>query len=167
MVFNLGAKRLFMGGDTTRVEKWGETTRGGGGGGNVLGGEMSCYRRKYILRNHDQLNLIIFVFSLNMCFGYSKEPSHWDGSFVYPQHRFWLRNKKIIFSYALLSGGLDDSTFSRSRNNEPWRNHITLYVSNSSSLLSINSTSIKIKRSPLFWIAYVSFKIHNGIKIYR
>ena len=41
-----------------------------------------------------------------MCFGCSKEPSHLDGSFEYPQHMFWLRNKKIIFSYALLSGGL-------------------------------------------------------------
>ena len=34
-----------------------------------------------------------------MCFGWSKEPSHWDGSFDYPQHMFWLRNKKIIFKY--------------------------------------------------------------------
>ena len=34
-----------------------------------------------------------------MCFGCSKEPSHRDGSFEYPQHMFWLRNKKkIIFS---------------------------------------------------------------------
>ena len=31
-------------------------------------------------------------------FGCSKEPSHRDGSFEYPQHMFWLRNKKIIFS---------------------------------------------------------------------
>ena len=29
-----------------------------------------------------------------MCFGCLKEPSHWDGSFEYPQHMFWLRNKK-------------------------------------------------------------------------
>ena len=41
-----------------------------------------------------------------MCFGCSKEPSHRDGSFEYPQHRFWLRNKKIISSYTLLPGGL-------------------------------------------------------------
>ena len=41
-----------------------------------------------------------------MCFKCSKEPSHRDGSFEYPQHVFWLRNKKIIFSCALLSGGL-------------------------------------------------------------
>ena len=26
--------------------------------------------------------------------------------FEYPQHMFWLRNKKIIFCYALLSKGL-------------------------------------------------------------
>ena len=41
-----------------------------------------------------------------MCFGFSKEPFQWGGSFEYPQHMFWLKNKKIIFSYALLSGGL-------------------------------------------------------------
>ena len=41
-----------------------------------------------------------------MCFGCSKEPSHGDASFEYPQHMFWLRNKKNNFSYALLSGGL-------------------------------------------------------------
>ena len=35
-----------------------------------------------------------------------KEPSHWNGSFEYPQHMFWLRNKKILFSYTLISGGL-------------------------------------------------------------
>ena len=37
-----------------------------------------------------------------MCNGCSKEPC----SFEYPQHMFWLRNKKIIFRYAPLSGGL-------------------------------------------------------------
>ena len=51
--------------------------------------------------------VIIFLSnSLNMCFGCSKELSHWDGSFEYPRYMFWLRIKKIIFSYALLSGGL-------------------------------------------------------------
>ena len=39
----------------------------------------------------------------NICFGCSKEPSHWDGSFEYQQHMFWFRNKKIIFCYALLT----------------------------------------------------------------
>ena len=29
-----------------------------------------------------------------MCFGCSKEPSHRDSSFGYPQHMFWLENKK-------------------------------------------------------------------------
>ena len=41
-----------------------------------------------------------------MCFGCSKEPSHRDGFFEYPQLMFWLRIRKIIISYALLSGGL-------------------------------------------------------------
>ena len=46
-----------------------------------------------------------------MCFGCSKEPSHWDGSFEYLQHMFWLRNKKNIFSYPLLFGGLPSLWF--------------------------------------------------------
>ena len=32
-----------------------------------------------------------------MGFGCSKEASHWDGSFEYPQHRFWIRNKENNF----------------------------------------------------------------------
>ena len=41
--------------------------------------------------------------SFNICFGCSKEPSHLDGSFEYPQHMFWLRNKKITFSLGTLN----------------------------------------------------------------
>ena len=40
-----------------------------------------------------------------MCFGCSKEPSHRDGSFEYPQHRFWLRNKKNNFQLRTLIWG--------------------------------------------------------------
>ena len=40
---------------------------------------------------------IFLAVNFNMCFGWSKEPSHWDGSFKYPQHMFWFRNKKINF----------------------------------------------------------------------
>ena len=37
-----------------------------------------------------------------MCFGCSKEPSHRDDSFEYPQHMFWLRkNKNNFHSYAV------------------------------------------------------------------
>ena len=32
-----------------------------------------------------------------MCFGCSNEPSHWDGSFEYPPHMFWMRNKENNF----------------------------------------------------------------------
>ena len=42
--------------------------------------------------------MVIFLpISLNICFGCSKEPSHQDGSFEYPQHVLWLRNKKNNF----------------------------------------------------------------------
>ena len=50
--------------------------------------------------------MIIFLsISLNMCFGFSKEPSHRDGSFKYPQHTFWLRNKKNNFQLRTLIWG--------------------------------------------------------------
>ena len=42
------------------------------------------------------VNIFLFI-SFNTCFGCFKEPSHWDGSFEYTQHMFWLRNEKIIF----------------------------------------------------------------------
>ena len=35
---------------------------------------------------------VLLPINFNMCFGCSKESSHWDGSFEYPQHMFWLRN---------------------------------------------------------------------------
>ena len=41
-----------------------------------------------------------------MCFGFSKELSHLDGSFEYPQNMFCMRNKNIFLFYAILSGGL-------------------------------------------------------------
>ena len=41
------------------------------------------------------MNIFLSV-SLNICFGCSKEPSHRDSSFEYPQHMFWLGNKKTI-----------------------------------------------------------------------
>ena len=50
--------------------------------------------------NKTFLRIIVIIFlsiSKNMCFGCSKEPSHRDGSFEYPQHMFWLRNKKNNF----------------------------------------------------------------------
>ena len=42
------------------------------------------------------IKLDFFSYSavLTYVFGCSKEPSHWEGSFEYPQHMFWMRNKK-------------------------------------------------------------------------
>ena len=38
------------------------------------------------------------IFSI--CFGCSKEPPHREGSFEYPQHMFWLRNKIVFLLHA-------------------------------------------------------------------
>ena len=55
-------------------------------------------RNFFICRYFRFLWAIIFLPSnLNICFGCSKEPSHWDGSFEYPQHMVWLRNNKNTF----------------------------------------------------------------------
>ena len=44
------------------------------------------------------INIFLSI-SMNKCYGCSKEPSHRDGFFEYPQllHMFGLRNKKIDF----------------------------------------------------------------------
>ena len=40
---------------------------------------------------------IIFLFlNQNICCGYSKEPSHWDGSYEHPKHMFKMMGKEII-----------------------------------------------------------------------
>ena len=44
-----------------------------------------------------KIEIIFLSISLNLCCGCSKEPSHRHGSFEYPQHIFWLRNKKNNF----------------------------------------------------------------------
>ena len=51
--------------------------------------QISFYGRKIVI--------IFLLTNLNMCFGRSKESSHLDGSFEYPQHMFCLRNKENSF----------------------------------------------------------------------
>ena len=48
-----------------------------------------------------QLRVCYWIFfllflNLNICCGYTKEPSRWDGSFEHPKHMFILMGKKII-----------------------------------------------------------------------
>ena len=75
---------------------------------------MSCYNSnigpdKQIFKH--KIVIIFLPISLNMCFGCSKEPSHrdgtsqGDGSLEYPQHMFWLRNKKNNFLFRNLIWG--------------------------------------------------------------
>ena len=40
-------------------------------------------------------NLIFLFLNKNICCGYSKEPSQWDGSFEHPKHMLKLMGKKI------------------------------------------------------------------------
>ena len=42
-------------------------------------------------KHYFRRKIVIFFLSIsfNMCFGCSKEPSHCDGSFEYPQHTFF------------------------------------------------------------------------------
>ena len=59
---------------------------------------ISVLSKSQLSKNNLLKIAIIFLsISLNMCLGCSKKPSHRDGSFEYPQHIFWLRNKKNIF----------------------------------------------------------------------
>ena len=44
-----------------------------------------------------KIEIIFLPINLNMCFGCSKEWSHGDRSFEYPQHMFWMRNKENRF----------------------------------------------------------------------
>ena len=55
-------------------------------------------------KNQRKIVNIFLPIIFRICFIFpSKIPSHWDGSFEYPQHMFWLRNEKIIFLFALLT----------------------------------------------------------------
>ena len=59
---------------------------------------------KRIFEHKIVVNKVLNVFSsiiLNMCFRCSKEPSHGDGSFEYPQHIFCLRYKNYFYNVIL------------------------------------------------------------------
>ena len=45
-------------------------------------------------------NLIFLVLNQNICCGYSKEPSEWDGCFEHPKQKLKLTGKKIFTFYS-------------------------------------------------------------------
>ena len=55
-----------------------------------------------------EIAIIFLPISLSMCFGRSKEPSHRDGSFEYPQHIVWMRNKVNSFPIRTLKWSPDN-----------------------------------------------------------
>ena len=65
-------------------------------------------RRYFEMSNFFGSKIVItFLYiSLNMCFGWSKEPSHWDGSWE-PTTSILVENKNIFSNHTLLSRGLN------------------------------------------------------------
>ena len=64
-----------------------------------------CYKQDFWMSSGPQKRVckwkLFFLFlNQNICCGYSKEPSRWDGSFEHPKHMFQLMDKKIIAIYA-------------------------------------------------------------------
>ena len=55
------------------------------------------FRQLNTIFEHTIIDNISLSIGFNICVGCLKEPSHWDGSFEYPQHMFSLRNKKKQF----------------------------------------------------------------------
>ena len=53
------------------------------------------------IRGESRLYLHTYQFK-HVFWSLKKEPSHWDGSFEYPQHMFWLRNKKKSVTHSYL-----------------------------------------------------------------
>ena len=73
----------------------------------MIGPVKQKFKRKIVV--------ISLSISLNMCFGCSKEPSHQDSAFEYPQNMFWLRNKKNNFQLRTLIWG-------------PAKSHVLTYI---------------------------------------
>ena len=82
---------MFLLKDTTQWRRWGSNPRQALYHWATALPTWQDNRRIYVKEG------IIFIHQFNIGFGCSKEPCHWDGSFEYPQHMFWFRNKKIIF----------------------------------------------------------------------
>ena len=63
--------------------------------GNLMS-QLICilFVRTYVKSAYQK---VIFLFlNQNICCGYSKEPSQWDGSFEQPKHMLKLMGKKIF-----------------------------------------------------------------------
>ena len=61
---------------------------------NLHHNHTGLYKQNFF--QHKIVNIFLpIIFSI--FFRFSKETSHRDGSFEYPQHMFWLRNKKFTF----------------------------------------------------------------------
>ena len=58
--------------------------------------EMVAVRKSGLQIKVRNWNLFFLFLTQNICGWYSKEPSHWDGSFKHPNHVFYFTGKKLI-----------------------------------------------------------------------
>ena len=80
-----------------------ETPKSSGEPGEMAHNDLMLLRYGQLSKNNLlKIGIIFLSISVIMCFGYSKEASHQDGSFEYPQHMFWLKNKKNNFQVRTL-----------------------------------------------------------------
>ena len=79
--------------------------------------------------------IISLPFSKSIYCGCSKEPSQRDGSFEYPQHKYWMRNKEINIPSWGLSGRVLDSR-PRGRGFEPHRRHCVVVLDQDTFILA-------------------------------
>ena len=64
-----------------------------------FGAQKNRLNETVLFCNH---NIFFFSPILNMCFGCSKGPSYWDGSFEYPQHFTHGKIKMLIYTWNIL-----------------------------------------------------------------
>ena len=103
--------------------------------------------------------LIIFLpISLNMCFGCSNEPSHWDGSFEYPQHMFWMRNKENNFPIRTLIWRSD-------KTNSP-RGYQTCFMLNSTEHVVYHFQKY-FQNKLLISLSYLRFCLNVSVKVFK
>ena len=81
-----------------------------------------------------------------MCFGCSKEPSPWDGSFEYPQHMFWMINEENSFIIHTLI----------------WRPGTVCLISGPDFLFYIDTSCTEANQKHLKWKLTVPFYFYLG-----
>ena len=103
-----------------------------------------------------------------MCFGCSKEPSHQDGCFEYPQHLFWLRNKKNNFQLRTLIWGPSIALVSSGGSYETVQPHSLLNKTKKTEDITFNLeiNVIKCENNNKLLGVTIDFKLNFNVHIF-